>query len=227
MSDTKTIVEIKNGDEFRTVAKSFGITVGERGALPRKALLIAVRGAVAAGTHELIETPFFGVDAVLGSGTSGVKRGPLAWVITYRTTDPATKVQGDPISFVVTGEQIKNVLPDASLQGRSLSSVVALVMVGWRDGLSISELRNHTVTAVVRVEDNAEKTEDAPKVEDTGEQGSDADKATETPEDIKPVEVTEPAPVEVKTPELVPAESKAKTPAKPRSTRKPVAKVAK
>lgn len=222
MSDV-TIVEIKNADQFRAAAKTFGVPVGERGALPRKALLIAVRAAVAAGTHELVETPFFGVDAVLGSGTP-IKRGDLAWTISFTTKNPETgdesKGQAD-----ITAKQIHTLLPNANLQGRSLSNTVALVMVASLDGASVAELVNYTVTGVARkAESVATPVVEAPKGEDTPETVPDADKATETPEDVKP----DAAPVVEVTPELVPADTAkpAKAPAKPRAPRKTAAKSA-
>lgn len=204
-------VKITGKEDFRAVAPVFGIKTPEGpGAMPKRQLLVAVREAVKAGTAELIETDYFGVDAVLnGVGSTTSTKG--GWKISYRVINPETrKVDGPVLSVEVDRDKIKSILPDATLQGAKLNAVIALVMVANFEGASVAEFKNYVVTDVVRVDSVSVPAvaDDAPKGDDTGETNTDADKASET--------VTPDVPVEVKadTPELVPAESAGKTTAK-------------
>lgn len=220
-------VKIENVSDFRQVAPVFNVAVSDGpGAMPKRQLLVAVRDAVKAGKAELIETPYFGVDAVLNPSNATGTKGKLGgWKISYKTVDSETgKVGSTVLSIDVDKDKIKALMPDAALTGAKLNGVIALVMVAHFEGASIAELPNYVVTDIVRMDavSDAASTDDAPKGDDTGETDTDADKAPETVEDVKPVE---PAPVvEAVTPELVPADTAkpAKTPAK--RTRKPAAK---
>lgn len=223
-------VKIEGKEDFRAVAPVFGITVSDGpGAMPKRQLLVAVRDAVKAGKAELIETSYFGVDAVLNpSNTTGTKGKLGGWKISYKTVDSETgKVGGDVLSVTVDKDKIKSLMPDAALTGAKLNAVIALVMVAHFEGASISELPNYVVTDIVRMDavSDAVTPEDAPKGDDTPETSTDADKASETPEEITPVVVETTPAVEANTPELVPADTTvkpAKTPAK--RTRKTAAK---
>lgn len=184
MSDVIT-VEIKNVTEFRKTAEQFGIKVSDGpGRMPKRELLLKVREAEKAGTAKLIETDYFGVDSVLATVGSTIKRGPMVWTVHYHTLVDGKK--SDPLKLDVTAEQIRKILPDANFQGRSLNGVVALVMVGLMEGAGIAELANYVVTNVVRAESTTEAVKDVPVVEDTPQVVSDADKPSETPE-VTPV----------------------------------------
>ena len=206
-------VKIAGKEDFRAIAPVFGIKTPEGpGAMPKRQLLLKVREAVKAGTAELVETDYFGIDAVLNGSGAGTKGKMGNWKISYRVVDAETgKVAGPVMSFEVDKDKIKAVLPDASLVGAKLNAVIALVMVAHREGASIAEFKNYVVTDVARMESetNAGTADEAPKGDDTGEQSSEADKATEVKADV---------------PESVPAETPAK-PA-PKRTRKPAAKSA-
>lgn len=223
-------VKIESVADFRAVAPVFDVKVSDGpGAMPKRQLLVAVRDAVKAGKAELIETPYFGVDAVLnpttGTGTKGKTGG---YRITYKTVDSETgKVNDTVLSLDVDRDKIKTLIPDAVFQGPKLNSVIALVMIASFEGASVAELPNYRVVDVVRVDavSVAATTDDAPKGDDTGETDTDADKAPETVEDVTPV-VVESSTVEVNTPELVPADTTDKAAPKPaaKRTRKTAAK---
>ncbi len=199
-------VKITGKEDFRAVAPVFGIKTPEGpGAMPKRQLLVAVREAVKAGTAELIETDYFGVDAVLnGAGTTSTAKG--GWKISYRIVNAETgKVDGPVLSFDVDRDRIKSVVPDASFVGK-FNNVLALVMVAHREGASVAEFKNYVVTDVTRVDSVSVPAiaDEAPQGDDTEKTNTDADKTSET--------ATPDVPVEVKadTPELVPAESAGK-----------------
>jgi len=193
-------VKITNVADFRAVAPLFDVAVSDGpGAMPKRQLLVKVREAVKAGKAELIETDYFGVDAILNpSNTTGNKGKSGDWKISYRVVDAETgKLGTDVQSVTVDKDKIKSVIPDASFQGAKLNAVIALVMVAHLEGAGIAELKNYVVTDVVR--------QDAVSATDVAE----------TVPDVKEESVT---------PELVPAESAAKVATK--RTRKPAAKAA-
>jgi hypothetical protein len=154
MSENTTVspavvkVKITGKEDFRAVAKAFGVKTPEGpGAMPKRQLLVAVREAVKAGTAELIETDYFGVDAVInGTGTTNAKGG---WKISYRVINPETgKVDGPVLSIEVDKDKIKSILPDATLQGAKLNAVIVLVMVSNFEGAGVAEFKNYVVTDV-------------------------------------------------------------------------------
>lgn len=211
-------VKITGPADLRAVAPVFGITVQDGpGALPKRQLLVKVREAVKEGKAELIETDYFGVDAVLNAtgGKGNAKLG--GWKISYRVVDAETRKPGDTVqNIVVDRDKIKALIPDANMQGAKLNGVIALVMVAQFEGASIAELPNYVVTDVVRMEavTAAEVSGKPAETEDTGEKSEDADKATEPVEEVKPS-----SKAEEKSPELVPADG-SKVTAKRASTRK-------
>lgn len=221
-TETVTVfnVKITGKEDFRAVAPVFGVDVPTGpGAMPKRQLLLKVRDAVKAGKATLVETDYFGVDAILsGAGTATSKTG--GWEIHYRTVDAETGKPGKTVQSITVGrDKIKSVLPDASFQGAKLNAVIALVMVASAEGAGIAELKNYVVTDVTRVDSVpvAEPVDEAPKGDDTSEDKTDTDKPSEPAAEVKPETVAD----EIKVP--VPAESKPRT---RKTTAKPAAKSA-
>ena len=189
------VIHITSKDEFVKVATEYGITVGERGNLPKRALFAKVLNDIVAGTVKLIPTDFLN-PSVQNTTPRATKVKPIvSYKITYKVVSNGT-LSVEDFTVKLTENEVRSYLPHVKGQVGFAFATMVLALHNADEESSVGELLlSYAVSDVERVESvpvvavkPVEKTEDAPKGDDTGEQVPDADKATETPEEIKPDE---------------------------------------
>lgn len=202
MSDTKTarIINIANTDDFRKIAAEFGVTVGERGALPAKRLAGVLLDAERKGEVKVIDTDYFSLlSAALGAPRGEKKIKPdVSFTITYQMVNNG-KPAGEEFTLSLTENAIRSYLPHVKgmVSSAYATMVLALHLADDDEVTPINALLQYAVSDVERVEtvrpvmteDVAETTEQAPKGDDTDKVDTDADKAPETVEEATPVVV--------------------------------------
>lgn len=215
------VINITSKEEFVKVANEYGITVGERGSLPKRALFAKVLDDIVAGTVKLIPTDFLNPSVQNTTPREKKVKPIISYKITYKmVTDGAPS--GDDLTLELSENEVRSYLPHVKGQvGSAFATMVLALHNGEEESNPVESLLSYAVSDVERVETFpvavvviAEKTEEAPKGDDTPDVVTDADKAPETVEEVKSDEViVETAPV---------VEEAPKPAAKPRSTRKPV-----
>lgn len=211
------VINITTKEEFVKVANEYGIKVGERGNLPKRALFAAVLNDIVAGTVKLVPTSFLSPDVQNKTPREKKIKPVVSYVITYKMVTGG-EPSGDDLTLSLSENEVRSYLPHVKGQVSTAFATMVLALHNSEESTSVASLLTYAVSDVEKVEtfpaseSNAETTEEAPKGDDTGETDKDADKAPETVPDVVTDEtpaVVETAPVEVK------AESK------PRATRKP------
>lgn len=214
------VINITTKEEFVKVANEYGIKVGERGNLPKRALFAAVLNDIVAGTVKLVPTSFLSPDVQNKTPREKKEKPEISYVITYKVVEGGNP-SGDDLTLTLTENEVRSYLPHVKGQVSTAFATMVLALYNSEESTSVASVLKYAVSDVERVETFAsqsvtETTEEAPKGDDTGETDKDADKASETVEEVKPDVVTdettavvETAPVEVK------AESKPRAPRKP------------
>lgn len=222
MSDTTAnLIKINTPEEFRAIAKKYGVAVGERGRLPMRELSRLLAKDQLNGKIKFADTDYFPISKWALGETIGTRksRDSFSFIITYTVKN----VEGAQ-TLTLTENEIRSYLPNVKgMIGAAFATMaVALHLNAEESETALSVLTNYTVTDVKRVETEqpSETTADAPKGEETGETDTDADKAPETPAVVETVEVK---------PESKPRASRtraaaAKTPAKAKATKKDATK---
>lgn len=216
------VINITSKEEFVKVANEYGITVGERGSLPKRALFAKVLDDIVAGTVKLIPTDFLNPSVQNTTPREKKVKPIISYKITYQVVTDGKPI-GSDLTLELSENEVRSYLPHVKGQVSAAyaTMVLALHNNGGPESNPVESLLTYAVSDVERVETfpvaavvPAEKTEEAPKGDDTPDVVTDADKAPETVEEVKSDEViVETAPV---------VEEAPKPAAKPRSTRKPV-----
>lgn len=209
------VINITSKDEFVRVASEYGIKVGERGGLPKRALFAAVLNDIVAGTVKLVPTSFLSPDVQNTTPREKKIKPEVSYKITYKVVSGGNP-SGDDLTLKLTENEIRSYLPHVKgIVGFAFATMV-LALHNSEESTSVASVLSYAVSDIERVEtfptseSVAETTEEAPKGDDTSD--TDADKAPETVPDVvtdETMAVVETAPVEVK------AESK-RAPRKPR-----------
>lgn len=208
MSDAKTArtITIANTEDFRKIAAEFGVTVGERGALPAKRLAGVLLDAERKGEVKVIDTGYFSLlTAAFGTPRGEKKIKPdVSFIITYKMVNKGEPA-GEDLTLSLTENEIRGYLPHVKgmVSGAYATMVLALHLADDEEVTPITALLQYAVSDVERVETFpvvateklAETTEQASKGEDTDKVNTDADKAPETtPVVVTAVEAPKPAP---------------------------------
>lgn len=206
------VINITSKEEFVKVANEYGITVGERGNLPRRALFAAVLSDIVDGKVKLIPTGFLSPDVQNKTPREKRVKPEVSYKFTYKmVTDDVPS--GDDLTLSLTENKVRSYLPHVKGQVSAAFATMVLALHNASDENSVGELLlSYAVSDVERVETfpsegAAETTGEAPKGEGTQEDKTDADKAPETVEEVKPNEAAQV--------EIVKAESKPRAPRKP------------
>lgn len=211
------VINITTKEQFVKVANEYGIKVGERGNLPKRALFAAVLNDIVAGTVKLVPTSFLSPDVQNKTPREAKVKPEISYVITYKMVADGAP-SGDDLTLSLTENEVRSYLPHVKGQVSSAFATMVLALYNSDENTSVASVLTYAVSDVERVEtfptseSVAKASEEAPKGDDTQETNTDADKAPETVEEVKPDAVIEPVTVEVKT--------ESKPAAKPRSTRK-------
>jgi hypothetical protein len=205
MSDTTVtpVIKIENADAFRTVAKEYGVPVGERGRLPKRALFEILLPLIISGEIKFIPTEFFSQLDAVGTVKGEKKIKPS---ISYRINYHVLNKNGKPMpgtSVTLTQNEIKSYLPNVKGMVNVALATMAVALHRAKDGAVLTDLNKYVVSDVVKIEtmpgtgeqtvtvaddantdaqSNAEDTNDTSKGENTGEAVSNADSDAETEE---------------------------------------------
>jgi len=196
------VIKVTNADEFRAVAKVYGIPVGERGRLPKKNLFDALLPLIIAGKVKFVETEFLSLADARGVIKGERKAKPE---ISYRITYHTLNKNGKPMpgtTVTLTANEIRSYLPNVKGMVNVAMATMAIALYRAKDGSPLTDLNKYVITGLVKIEDTpgtdeptangeadtdaqngAEDTDSASEGEDTGEAVSDADSDSETPTD--------------------------------------------
>lgn len=200
------VINITSKDEFVKVANEYGIKVGERGNLPKRALFAAILNDIVSGKVKLVPTSFLSPEVQNTTPREKKVKPQISYVITYKMVTGGEPT-GDDLTLTLTENEVRSYLPHVKGQVSTAFATMVLALHNAVETTSVAALLTYAVSDVERVEtfptseSVAETTDDAPKGDDTQETDKDADKTSETVEDVKADEtpaVVETAPVEVK-----------------------------
>lgn len=200
------VINITSKDEFVKVANEYGIKVGERGNLPKRALFAAILNDIVSGKVKLVPTSFLSPEVQNTTPREKKVKPQISYVITYKMVTGGEPT-GDDLTLTLTENEVRSYLPHVKGQVSTAFATMVLALHNADENTSVATLLTYAVSDVERVEtfptseSVAETTDDAPKGDDTQETDKDADKTSETVEDVKADEtpaVVETAPVEVK-----------------------------
>lgn len=205
------VINITSKGEFVRIAKEYGIKVGERGNLPKRALFTAMLNDIVSGKVKLVPTEFLSPEVQNKTPREKKIKPEVSYTITYKMVADGAP-SGDDLTLTLTENEVRSYLPHVKGQVSAAFATMVLALHNANENTSVASVLSYAVSDVEKVEtfptaeSVAETTEDAPKGEETQETDKDADKTSETVPDV----VTDETPaVEVK------AESK------PARTRKP------
>lgn len=180
------VINITTKNEFIKVANEYGIKVGERGNLPKRALFAAVLNDVVAGTVKLVPTSFLSPDVQNKTPRETKVKPVVSYKITYKMVADGAP-SGDDLTLELSENEVRSYLPHVKGQvSTAFATMVLALFHSDEESTSVAALLSYAVSDVERVEmfpaseTLAEKMEDAPKGDDTPDVVTDADKAPET-----------------------------------------------
>lgn len=199
------IVKVTTADEFRAVAKTYGVPVGERGRVPKKNLFDALLPLIIAGKIKFVETEFLSLADARGVVKGEKKIKPhVSYRINYHTLNKNGKPMPG-VQLMLTQNEIKSYLPNVRGMVNIAFATMAVALHRAKDGALLADLNKYVVTSVEKIEtmpggdvqtmtdqtdtedtdaqSNAETTNAMPEDEDTREAVSNAGSDTETPTD--------------------------------------------
>jgi hypothetical protein len=238
MSETTTtetpavrVLNITTKEDFVRVATEYGVKVGGRGNLPKRALFAAVLSDIVAGKVKLIPTSFLSPDVQNTTPREKKIKPEVSYRITYKVISNG-EPSGEDITVSLTENEIRSHLPHVKGQVGFAFATMALALHNADEDNTPGDLiQSYAVTDVARVEtlpvpaaeNNAEASDKAAEGEDTGEDKTDADKASEghaSEEMINAALAAGEAAKEAETTVIESAPAEVKTATKPARTRK-------
>jgi len=183
------VINITSKEEFVKVASEYGIKVGERGNLPRRALFAAVLSDIVDGKVKLIPTGYLSPDVQNKTPREAKVKPVVSYVITYKMVADGAP-SGDDLTLSLTENEVRSYLPHVKGQVSAAYATMVLALFHSEESTSVASVLKYAVSDVERVESFpvsesvAETTEEAPKGDDTQETNTDADKTPETVEEV-------------------------------------------
>ena len=210
------VINITSKGEFVKIAKEYGIEVGKRGNLPKRALFAAILNDIVSGKVKLVPTDFLSPEVQNKTPREAKVKPEISYTITYKMVADGAP-SGDDLTLTLTENEVRSYLPHVKgIVGVAFATLV-LALHNSEESTSVASVLSYAVSDVERVEtfpaseSVAETTDDAPKGEEVSDVPTDADKAPETVEEVKAEEtpVVETAPVTENKPRVRKARAKA------------------